>query len=90
MEVVEAMLARKVILKSQGWKYGGTIQAAARNGSVELVRRLLNLGANANIKAGEFGTALREIWLCVSSSEEGKGEGGDKSRDHPYTEAVGC
>ena len=69
-KVVEAMLARKVNLKSQGWKYVETIQAAACNGSVELVRRLLNRGANANIQDGEFGTSSGSfLWQHGSSGQ---------------------
>lgn len=58
VDVVEAMLARKVNLNSQGWRCGGTVQAAACNGSAELMNRLLILGVNVVIQGGGFGTAL--------------------------------
>ena len=44
MEVVEAMLATKVSLNSQGWRCDRIVQATACNGSAELVSRLINLG----------------------------------------------
>ena len=44
------------------------VQAAAVNGSAEIMRRFLGLGANANIQGGEFGTALQRAAFYGHSS----------------------
>jgi len=43
----------------EGGEYGSALQAAAYNGHVGIVERLLNNGAKVNATGGEFGSALQ-------------------------------
>jgi ankyrin repeat protein len=53
-----------VNINANGGHYGTALQAAVKSQSRELVRLLLDHGADPNIIGGEFGTALHAAAVC--------------------------
>lgn len=45
-------------VNAQGGKFGNALQAAAWEGSTEVVKMLLDAGADVNVKGGQVGNAL--------------------------------
>ncbi|KAF4344014.1 ankyrin 1 [Fusarium beomiforme] len=56
---VELLLAGGVDVDVTGYYYGSSMQAAARTGQIEIIKALLDKGANPNVIQGRWHTPLR-------------------------------